>query len=734
MNKNLSIMLMSAVCTGLLMTSCYDLDSDKYFDDRTTLESVFSNKQQSEEWLAYAYSFLKAGNAEICSKGNTGGNGPAFNPFCFDDDMYYGDRDSDPEFGGDSKDAAWASWNGFHEGLYNENVGQGSWEYCYKGIYQASLFIHNIYRNTELTENEISDYRGQARFVRAYYYWLLLRKYGPVPIMPDEGVDYTQSYDDLATPRSTYEEVADYIATEMVQAAKEIRYYKRDEGNIGRPTKGAALATRAIALIYAASPLANGQLANGKHFPGTSDLIAKQLVNYDGKPLLSLTYDESKWAKAAAACKDVMELTDNDGNKVYGLYTHPYVPTYDQWMAKTVPAYNDGDFINNNWPDGYADIDPYLSYRDLFNGTIRASENPEHIFGRITNINTDDNDLGLGALVLHEMPRTLGGWNAHGMTQKMCDTYYQKDGTDIPGMYREWRHTYGVEEGNDEPRVEGFIPQSRFNKEDYPELVAGNDTKAKDVPKMYAGREPRFYASVGFNGAIWECYGDQSASNRNRQVFYYLGGVNNNNDGYVSGFSWLRTGIGVKKYYHPYDYCPNNSNTYSNIRQKAETAIRYADILLLYAEALNELDGSYQVSSWDGTQTYTIARDVNEMKKGIRPVRCRAGLPDYTAAEYGDKDALRTKIKRERMIEFMGEGKRYFDLRRWMDAQREESMTVYGLDYTQTSQNRDLFMRVVPTTNLRTVFSEKQYFWPIQHSELKRNKHMTQNPGWTYND
>ena len=93
------------------------------------------------------------------------------------------------------------------------------------------------------------------------------------------------------------------------------------------------------------------------------------------------------------------------------------------------------------------------------------------------------------------------------------------------------------------------------------------------------------------------------------------------------------------------------------------------------------------------------------------------------------------------MIEFLGEAKRYFDLRRWMDAPVEESKTIYGLDVFQTKDakstdytNRNKFMQVVPITNLSATFSDKMYFWPIKHSELKRNSKLVQNPGWTYND
>jgi len=161
--------------------------------------------------------------------------------------------------------------------------------------------------------------------------------------------------------------------------------------------------------------------------------------------------------------------------------------------------------------------------------------------------------------------------------------------------------------------------------------------------------------------------------------------------------------------------------------------LRYDHILLMYAECLNELTRSHTVKSWQG-QDITVSRDIDEMKKGIQPVRIRAGLHDYTAEEYGDANLLRAKIKRERMIEFMGEGKRYFDLRRWMDAPVEENKRVYGLNVFQTSAKRDEFMQVIPVYNLSANFNDKMYFWPISHTDLKRNKNLVQNPGWTYND
>lgn len=669
-------------------SSCSDyLNSDKYFKDRLTLDKVFESKVHVEEWLAYAYSFLKGENYEVTTKG-TGEN-----MFCFADDMYYGDRDKTID---ETKNEM--SYNMFKLGEYDENTyNWGAWHACYKGIYQASVFIHNVDKCTELADWELLDYRGQARFVRAYYYWLLLRRYGPVPIMPDEGVDYMQSYEEIATPRSSYEEVANFIADEMLQAAKELYYDRRtDNYNVTRATRGAALATRAYALMFAASPFANG---NNTEY-------AQQLVDDEGNRLLSPVYDESKWAKAAAACRDVIELG------VYDL-VHVNYSTSDNGPADrpTITPPNNDKFSSKSWPDGWANIDPMKSYRSLFDGTLLPASNQELIFTRGT--------TNIDMLVLHQMPKDDGGWNCHGMTQKMLDAYYMADGSNVAGMNDMYKGVADYEVDNN-PRAAGFIGDGTHKAEDYKYCNIENG-----VSVQYANREPRFYASVAYNGSTWH-YLSQTQSKPNdinQQVWYYFGSP----DGYRNDGFYLRTGIGIKKWVHPNDY----PGTYV---AKAETAIRYADILLLYAEALNELTQTYNIPSWNESTTYTISRERSEMERGIHPVRIRAGLPDYDDATYADANKMRKAIKRERMIELMGEGKRYFDIRRWMDAPTEESLQIYGCNVFVNESKRDEFHQPIPVYNLPSTFSEKLWLWPIKHDELKRNPRLTQNPGWTMYD
>ena len=89
-------------------------------------------------------------------------------------------------------------------------------------------------------------------------------------------------------------------------------------------------------------------------------------------------------------------------------------------------------------------------------------------------------------------------------------------------------------------------------------------------------------------------------------------------------------------------------------------------------------------------------------------------------------------MKRERQIELFAEGQRYFDLRRWTDAPAEEAAPVYGCNAYSTRDQAVLFHTPVEIPSLPSIFTLKMWFWPIDYTELKRNKELTQNPGWTY--
>lgn len=664
--KHQYILYSAILSAGLFMGSCSDFLSveGKLGENTQDLESIFENKDYTEQWLAKAFTYLASHNVDIHNKDNCITN--------FADDMCYGDRNLE--------------YRTFKYAEYSEDWKQESWKEAYDGIRQASILIHNVDINKDMTEREIADIKAQGRFVRAYLYWKLLQKYGPIPIIPDEGLDYNASYDDLAIPRSTYDECANFIANEMLLAAKDLEV-DRDSRSIARPTRGAALATRAKVLLYAASPINNPRPSDTERFADMTD--------DKGRNLIAQEYNEEKWAKAAAAAKDVIML-----NK-YRLHTSPARLTEGTLeKPKTIVPPHHPKYSDKNFPNGWADIDPFQSYQSLFDGSSNLAKNKEVIF-------TLGQNAGLSNLVKHQMPIEAGGYNCHAMTLKQCNAYEMNTGEPFDAQ-KEWTGD------------ENYISAEEAESGDWLPLREG-------VNKMYGHREPRFYASVAFNGAFWPMTNTLDPDEYSyQQIWYYRG----KESGWSNSDQWLRTGIGIMKFVNTRDNVLKDQGR--GIVEKPVIGIRYADVLLWYAEALNEITGEYSIPSWDNEETYTIKRDQEEMSKAISQVRIRAGLPDYAPNVYQNTDEFRVKLKHERQIEMFAENSRYFDLRRWKDAEKEESELVRGYNPLMSEGERDWYHKPIIISDLPTTFNRKMYFWPISHDELRKNKRLTQNPGWTY--
>lgn len=647
--------------SALSFSACTDyINVDKYFYDQVSLDSAFSKRIYVDGWLSSAYSVMnKLGEYK--------------EPFRWaSDDLYHPDMKE------------------YVEGSYSadkpkgdENAGESRlWKY-YEGIRKASTFLDNVDRCPELTMDEIADMKGQARFLRAYCYWALIRVFGPVPLIPLEGLDADLSYEELSLPRAHFDEIVSFIDTELAETAR-LLPMRRTVNNLGRPTRGAALGLRARVLLYAASPLYNGNL----------DFF--NVVDNKGNQLISQTYDESKWAKAAAAAKDVIELAKTSG--LYELYTiAPKIGTLDMYRPPVHPEYSTKDY-----PDGWANIDPLLSYKSNFDGSVQGSKNPELIFTR-----TSDGTGTINDWMYQALPRTISGNNRLCVTQKQVNAYAMNDGRTIS-----------------EAANTGDYVTTGFTTEAYSE---NNPFLPAKVSLMYNKREPRFYVSIAYNGSVWEAASASEPRYRNQQIFYYRG----TEDG-KQGFKeeCPLTGMTLKKFYNSEDSRTDGGY----VIEKTEMTIRYAEILLIYAEALNELSEGevYHLKTYSN-EDVEIKRDEDEMRYAIKRIRMRAGVPDYTNETYKNQADFRVKLKRERQVELLGENSmRYFDLRRWKDALTEENQLLQGCNINISDDDTYIadFYKETPVSSVHKVFEQRMYLFPFPTYELKRNVNLTQNPGW----
>jgi hypothetical protein len=164
----------------------------------------------------------------------------------------------------------------------------------YAGIRQANEFVNNIEVVPVLAKyNGYSMkyvWKSEARFLRAMFYFELVKRYGGVPLMGNHV--YTIS-DDISLPRNSFDDCVKYIVSECDAIKDSLLVYPISDPNADshRPTKGSAMALKARALLYAASPLFNG---------GNID-PANNLTGYT-------SFDAARWTAAAAAAKDVMDL------------------------------------------------------------------------------------------------------------------------------------------------------------------------------------------------------------------------------------------------------------------------------------------------------------------------------------------------------------------------------------------------------------------------------------------
>lgn len=192
--------------------------------------------------------------------------------------------------------------------------------------------------------------------------------------------------------------------------------------------------------------------------------------------------------------------------------------------------------------------------------------------------------------------------------------------------------------------------------------------------KPYENRDPRFYQTIIYPGRV------------------FLGNVTTPTDPFkITGYSWQK--------YNIYDDKPATVILQNNQSETNYILLRFADILLAYAEAQNEAVGP-DASVYDA----------------VNKVRQRAGLVPYQIPSGKTQAQMRDLIRHERRIEFAGEGLYYTDIRRWKTAEIDLNATIYN------SENSPLAVR--------SFNPARDYWWPIPQAELDLNKNLVQNPNY----
>lgn len=455
----------------------------------------------------------------------------------------------------------------------------GIYSQMYKGIRNANLMLSNLGK-TPWTDLYNSNYiRGEQLYLRAYFYFELLRRFGGVVLLT-EAQDFTEASTDLS--RASYAETLALILNDIEESIKLLPLTNADWPNpaaqSNRATGAAAMALKARALLFDASPLNN---------PGG---------------------DVSKWKKASAASKAIMDL-----NKF----------SLEANYANVLTVANSSEYIRI-WPrGGRGFIGTYLS--DFL------------------------------------IPTSYGGAQSNlSPLQNHVDLYEMANGKPITDP------------------TSGYNPQN-----------------------PYLNRDPRFYVNILYNNVTW-----QGRPVQTWQTEPNAQGIVTYGTDISSATSITKTSYYLKRLW------PETSRSGSTASALLNYVFyRYAEVLLNYAEALNE----------EGGPTADVYSAVNA-------IRLRAKMPALPAGL--TQAQMRERIRNERAVEFAFEDMRWWDILRWKKGAEIVAQPMKGMKVIKNA-NGTFTYNVVELPAFSRVFNDQMYLYPIPRSEMnKTSGALKQNPGW----
>lgn len=500
--------------TGLC--SCNDF-FDSIPGEQYDLDATFSNRQKTEQFLNNVYSYVPN---ETRERWPTDGNNMG------------GIWSS----GSLETNVTW-SWHLSNQWTIGTVYASSDWinywfiQY-YRGIAKASTFIANIDKCKEASDNDRKVWKAQARALRALYYFMLYRTYGPVVVLGEDAIPLDTPLEDLLKERNSSDECIEFITKELDKAAEDLPI-KYDATNLGRIDRASCKAFKAKALLYAASPLFNCN----PDYAG--------IVNTDGKQLFpqDKSQEQAKWEAARQAYQD---------------FFTEFVPS--QYKLYVVEEGGKIDF--------------YESCRQVTSGANYNNTNKEQIFIRLT----DHGDHNYELTPYHSQvdDGSIRGGMGFGTTQEMVDLFYTDKGLRIVDDL-DYKEYTGI------PSSEFYGSSSDYNDPVVPSRTYFQTNTNKTL-KQWANREPRFYVNITFNGSTWV-----NASTNANKITTELN-VNGNSGYNKAGHDSPLEGYGVRK------MAPINKNENRhcvNLLRLADMYLGYAEALSAcgqYDEAIKKVN------------------------------------------------------------------------------------------------------------------------------------------------
>ena len=533
-------------------------------------------------------------------------------------------------------------------------MGDGTWFSLYRGLRDCNIFLENVGNVPDLLPAERDRWIAEVMFLKAYYHFTLVRMYGPIPLIRKNLPVYVD-VNSVKVFRDPVDDCFNYIVQLLDSAKNNLPMVINNPAKeLGRITQPMAYALKAKTLVTAASPL----------FNGNTDQTS--LKNSDGTVLFPQPFQPEKWTLAATACKEAIDICHAAGMKLY-----TYNPVFQQYQLRdtTKVQMNIRGMVTDPWNS------------ELIWGNTQSLAS---LIQRVATPNVDHRYLDNPRIVSELAPPL-----------KIVEMFYSDKGVPIQED-KTWNTSNAL----------------LRKAEDAHKL---NIRNGYTTAALNFDREPRFYASIGFDGGVW--YGQGSNDDGQPSNLYYVSVRKGQPNGKVQPDKGSMTGYFVKKLVHWQNTQGATVDDYT-ITVYPWPVMRLGQLYLMYAEALNEANGPVQ-----------------EVHEYINKVRQRAGLPTVAASwtnystnpsKFTTKEGMREIIQRESLIELAFEGQRFWDLRRWKTALFEYRRPVEGWDIEQSDPIYFYRRKVL----FSQVFTQKDYFFPIREDNLVVNRNLVQNIGW----